>query len=437
MICLGQSADIEVNIAFTDAWLRNHQCSHTVAAPVGGEIPATTATAVYTASVTLTAATGYEFTGSTTATVNGNVGIVSGQTASSLTVSYTFPRTGSEPITSVAVSDIEAPVALATPDTSANVAATPSGGISSATAAVTWSPPATTFAYYTVYTASVTLTAATGYEFTGSTTATVNGNVGIVSGQTASSLTVSYTFPRTGSEPITSVAVSDIVAPVALATPDTSANVAATPSGGISSATAAVTWSPPATTFAYYTVYTASVTLTAATGYEFTGSTTATVNGNVGIVSGQTASSLTVSYTFPRTGSEPITSVAVSDIEAPVALATPDTSANVAATPSGGISSATAAVTWSPPATTFAYYTVYTASVTLTAATGYEFTGSTTATVNGNVGIVSGQTAADSLITCVSDISGFGNTGPSANVAATPQCEPDLTADPHQFVDGQ
>ena len=212
-------------------------------------------------------------------------------------------------IESVAVSDIDVPAALAIPDTSASVAADPVLGITSTTAAVTWDPNVNPFDYSTVYTASVTLTAASGYKFTSGTTATVNGQTAVVVLNGDGTLTVSFTFPKTADVPltaITSVAVSDIIAPVALDTPDILATIAATPVSGITSSTAAVTWQAPDNPFDYSTVYTASVTLTAASGYEFTSGTTATVNGQAAVVVLNGDGTLTVSYAFPMTGAEPV-----------------------------------------------------------------------------------------------------------------------------------
>ena len=76
-----------------------------------------------------------------------------------------------------------------------------------------------------------------------------------------------------------------------------------------------------------------------------------------------------------------ISSVAITDIDAPTANTALDTSASCATT---GVYSTTPQVTWTPGDSTAGYNTSYTASVTLTAATGYEFEDSTAATVNGN-----------------------------------------------------
>jgi len=105
-------------------------------------------------------------------------------------------------ITSVAVSNIDVPAALGKPDTEATIAATPAAGITSTTAAVTWDPDENPFDYSTVYTASVSLTAASGYEFTSDTTATVNGQEADVVLNGDGTVTISFTYEMTEDEPV-------------------------------------------------------------------------------------------------------------------------------------------------------------------------------------------------------------------------------------------
>jgi len=283
----------------------------TITAPAGFEIstgggaygssltlvPTGSAVANTTISVRLTGAAG---------TWNGNITHVSdGATSRNVAVN----GTAIAEITSVAVSDIVVPEALGNPDTSAAIAATPAAGIISPTATVNWSPAVSSFGFSTAYTASVTLTAASGHKFTSGTSATVNGSAASRVLNPDGTLTVSFTFPKTGDVPptaITNVAVINIIAPAALATPDPLANVSATPTMGILSSTASVTWSPADNPFGYSKVYTASVTLTAATGYQFTSGTTTTVNGQAAVVVLNNDGTLTVSFTFPMTEAEPV-----------------------------------------------------------------------------------------------------------------------------------
>ena len=98
-------------------------------------------------------------------------------------------------ISSVAITGIDTPTANTTLDTSAACATT---GVSSTTPQITWTPSDTTAGYNTSYTASITLTADTGYKFDDSTTATINGNTATsVNKNTDGTLTVTYAFPAT------------------------------------------------------------------------------------------------------------------------------------------------------------------------------------------------------------------------------------------------
>ena len=106
-------------------------------------------------------------------------------------------------ISSVAITDIETPVANTTLDTSASCVTT---GVSSTTRQITWTPSNSTAEYNTSYTASITLTADTGYKFVDSTTATINGNTATsVNKNTDGTLTVTYAFPATAKDKLTSI----------------------------------------------------------------------------------------------------------------------------------------------------------------------------------------------------------------------------------------
>ena len=98
-------------------------------------------------------------------------------------------------ISSVEITGIDAPKANTALDTEAVCAI---AGVSSTTPQIIWTPSDTTAGYNTSYTASVTLTAATGYEFTDSTTATVNGNTATgITKNGDGTLTVTYAFSAT------------------------------------------------------------------------------------------------------------------------------------------------------------------------------------------------------------------------------------------------
>ena len=106
---------------------------------------------------------------------------------------------------------------------------------------------------------------------------------------------------------ISSVAITDIATPVSNTALDAEASCV---TEGVSSTTPQSTWTPSDSTAGYNTSYTASITLTAATGYEFTDSTTATVLGNNATsITKNTDGTLTVTYDFPATAKDKLISI--------------------------------------------------------------------------------------------------------------------------------
>ena len=94
-----------------------------------------------------------------------------------------------------------------------------------------------------------------------------------------------------------------------------------------------------------------------------------------------TDSTSNLTYAVNATDIISITSVAITDIDIPVSNTALDTEASCT---TEGVKSTTPQITWTPSDTTAGYNTRYTASITLTAATGYEFADNVTATVSGN-----------------------------------------------------
>ena len=120
-----------------------------------------------------------------------------------LTYAVNATETVDSGISSVAITGIDTPTANTALDTSAACATT---GVSSTTPQITWTPGDTTAGYNTSYTASITLTADTGYKFVDSTTATINGNTATsVNKNTDGTLTVTYAFPATAKDKLTSI----------------------------------------------------------------------------------------------------------------------------------------------------------------------------------------------------------------------------------------
>ena len=194
-------------------------------------------------------------------------------------------------------------------------------------------------------------------------------------GFAALSLTGCRSHDDSGPIGITS-AVITVTAPVTGAAPSATAN------GVGSFAIGPVTWSPAVSgTFAAETAYTAGVTLTANSGYTFKGLANASINGNTAVITGNTGSAVTLTFTFPAT-SEPavVTIAAIPGLTQPIAKEFPST----------GIETAQyiGTVTWNPDHVMFAAGTVYTAAITLTAKGGYTLQG-----VAANFFTVAGATA--------------------------------------------
>ena len=124
-------------------------------------------------------------------------------TDSTSNLTYAVNATDIISITSVAITDIDIPVSNTALDTEASCT---TEGVKSTTPQITWTPSDTTAGYNKSYTASVTLTADTGYEFTDSTTATVLGNNATsITKNTDGTLTVTYDFPATAKDKLISI----------------------------------------------------------------------------------------------------------------------------------------------------------------------------------------------------------------------------------------
>ena len=167
-------------------------------------------------------------------------------------------------VTNTAILGVTAPVAGATPVTT--ITADPQF-----TGTVTWSPTvASTFPGVTIETATITLTPASGYTLSG-----VAANFFTVTGATSSTNTsstgvITAVFPATGASPnvtVNSRAISGLTAPA-------TGNQRDITFTSNSQFTGTVSWSPTMnsnSTYAASTVYTATITLTPATGYTFSG----------------------------------------------------------------------------------------------------------------------------------------------------------------------
>ena len=110
--------------------------------------------------------------------------------------------------------------------------------------------------------------------------------------------TRSYKFPEGGDTPSEDTAIPSVALNVtAPKIGETPATTATTTTTGVV-ANPAVTWDPADSTFAKNQAYKASVTLSADSGYKFTDSTTATINGKTATVTLNSDGTLKAEYTF-------------------------------------------------------------------------------------------------------------------------------------------
>jgi uncharacterized repeat protein (TIGR02543 family) len=246
---------------------------------------------VYTASVTLTADSGYTFTGLSSATVNGQGVTLSNKTSSAVTLSYIFPATDTKRVTGMAIKtqpakltythgdslDLTGLVVTMTHDdtTTEDVSA-----VNFASKNITVNPvQGDSLVYPTHNGQPVTVT------------------FGNLTPLATNNLTVN---PKT----IANVEIS-VTAPVKSSSPVTTANG----TGDFTISPAA--WSPADDPFHGGEVYTVTFTLTADSGYTFSGLSSATINGQSAAVSNNTGTAVTLSYTFPETNTKTVTGMAI------------------------------------------------------------------------------------------------------------------------------
>ncbi len=375
----------------------------------------------YKVTVSLHPQEGYAFTSGTTATVNGQSAAAS-VIGDQLEVIYTFPVLPG-PIPSASVT-LDAPAVGASPDYTAvfpycapyysddysDDVFRNDIGWRDLTANTDVDPESDVFQAGHQYEVNVYLTAQEGVFFTGSTTATLNGQAAEVR-MAVNQLWITYTFPvLTAAIPSVSVTLD---APAVGAHPD---YTAVFPSGAPYysdannygyfrndiewwDATEGVRLDPETGVFQAGREYRADVYLTEQSGYYFTPNTTATLNGQPVQISDQGYGQILVSYTFP-----PLTALIPSvsiTLDAPAVGASPDYDAVF---PSGAPYYSADYTTgnyrndifWSgsrsassvnfhviSPYDTFEAGYWYRVTVYLTARDGYAFTDNTTATLNG------------------------------------------------------
>ncbi|MCL1973706.1 MAG: hypothetical protein FWG54_02680, partial [Bacteroidetes bacterium] len=262
------------------------------------------------------------------------------------------------------------------PGESPNATATGTGNVSMGT--VSWNPGHDPFQGSTPYTATVTLTAHTGYTFSGLTSATINGETATVTDNTGDKVTLSYTFGATTAATLTAISIETQPAKLTYSFGETLDLTGLSVKLQYNDATSKVV---PFSNFG-----TNSISVSPAQGTLLTLLHNGTV---VGVSSG-----IFSANTNPLTvNAASITNVVVTVTE-PVAGGTP----NETATGVGNFS--IGQVTWTPNDLSFGYNISYTATVTLTAQNGYTFTGLTSATINGETATVTGNTGDKVTLSC-------------------------------------
>jgi len=303
------------------------------------------------------------------------------------------PKTGTV-IDEAAITGVTAPVAGATPVTTIT-------NTSQYTGTITWketiSGTALTgdFDAGKQYTATITLSPKSGYIFTG-----VSPNFFTVADATsvtnaANSNVVTAEFPATA-DTITNTTISGVTAPVAGVAPVTT--ITDTQYTGIITWKETISGTALIGNFVDGISYTATITLTAESGYTThgLGPNAFTVAGAIPVTN--SANSGVITAVFP-------TKITMSDITG----VTPPKGGD---TPTSSITDTlqyTATISWSPNDSSFATNTVYTATITITPKTGYTLTG-----VPADFFTVSGATSTNSansgVVTSVFPITSTGTT---------------------------
>ena len=273
---------------------------------------------VYTMRILYEAEDGYIFDNNTTATVNGNkikFWITAYSKDKKGEVTYTFPATDPETTHTInsAVITVDSPEAgkqLPTVENGVKVSTT---GVK--VAKVEWSADGKAVTglagYNTVYTVKVYLDTEDNYEFGTDMSATVN-NMSTTVSADGSSKYVTYTFPKTETEPVQTISTIEITAPQPEAGqklpyfPNVTYETTEAKGTGINwyegkDASGADVAGKEAE---YNTVYTMSIRYEAKDGFVFGSNTTATVNGNMAGCEMSGTDVCYVTYTFPATGAE-------------------------------------------------------------------------------------------------------------------------------------
>jgi len=244
----------------------------------------------YTAVISLTANNGFSFTGLNSANINGQNGIIANNTGTNASISYTFPTTPAKTVSGISIKT--------QPN---NLTYTHNDHLDLSGLVVTLTYDDTT-------TEDVSAANFTGKSINANP---AHGNILDRAAHNNNPVVITYgNFSQStnnlivNNKAITGVEIN-ITAPVKNAIPVVTANG----SGDYSIGT--VTWFPAHSKFLGGEVYTASVTLTANSGFVFTGLSFATVNGQNNSISNNTGTSITLTHTFSKTNEKTVSGLAI------------------------------------------------------------------------------------------------------------------------------
>jgi hypothetical protein len=343
----------------------------TPAIPEDGKFVAKT---VYTAKVALKAASGFTFDGVGDFTHGGATSVTQTAAGDVVTVTIVFPPTAGDPLNPGPVDALDLSGAIATPVAGAAASGvfTSPDGTQYTGGAVAWTPDPVdgNFAGGESYTASVTLTARPGYTFDGAGDFTYGALNVTTAANDDGTVTVRVAFGPTQLAVTYLDLSSAIAAPVTGGAPVyffTSPSTVQYDGGN-------VTWDPPilvnANAFEADTVYTATVTLTAKTGYTFAGLSGADFSyaGATGIDFDAATGVLAVTFR---------TAAVVSELNLSAALGAPVKGQTAATAVNGTQYDGPVAWIGTLVGTQFGAATGYTAVATLSPLPGFTFTGFT------------------------------------------------------------
>jgi hypothetical protein len=216
-------------------------------------------------------------------------------------------RSGTNARISKAAVTVAAPVAGASPATTAVPDVGLNGGDHFTVSTVTWSPNDGVFQNGTAYTVTIMLTANGDYTFAGllAANAPIGGKKATIVSNTGATVTLSYTFPATagtaGGESLAiKKAAVNVAAPAGGAVPAMTAAPDTNLNGADLFTVSAVEWSPVHSVFQSGMSYTVTITLAANSGCTFDGLivSNAPVNGKKATIVSNTGATVTLSYTF-------------------------------------------------------------------------------------------------------------------------------------------